>query len=179
MEFRAQKIGMMADVLTGSYTVSFVTKDKSILEAFEKMKDSEDIRVKAVRWRNRRSIDANNYMWELLSQMAPLLKTTKDELYIHELQKYGTFMYLPGTDEDEERLKNVFRIVTNRGETVLTTPSGKELKMNQLQCYKGSSLYDTLEMSRLIDGVVSDAQELGIDTMTPEEIREMKERWNV
>ena len=51
--------------------------------------------------------------------------------------------------------------------------------MNQLQCYKGSSLYDTLEMSRLIDGVVSDAQELGIDTMTPEEIREMKERWNV
>lgn len=179
MQFRAQKIEMSMDVLADTYTVSFTTKDKSILEPFGKMKDVTDIRVNAVRWRNRRSIDANNYMWELLSEMAPLLNTTKDELYIQELYKYGTFMYLPGTEEDMERLKKVFRIVINRGDTVLTTPSGKKMNMYQLQCYKGSSLYDTLEMSRLIDGVVSDAKELGIDTMTPNELREMKERWKL
>lgn len=179
MEFRANKINVTSDVITGTYTVSFVTNDKSIVGPFARLKDANDIRVNAVRWRNRRSIDANNYMWELLSQMAPLLKTTKEELYIHELQKYGTFMYLPGTDEDMKKLQKVFRIVINRGDTTLTTPSGKEMKMHQLQCYKGSSLYDTLEMSRLIDGVVSDAKEQGIDTMTQDELREMKERWNV
>lgn len=179
MEFRAQKIEMSMDVLADTYTVSFTTKDKSIIEPFGKMKDVSDIRVKAVRWRNRRSIDANNYMWELLSEMAPLLHTTKDELYIQKLYEHGSFMYLPGTDEDMEHLKNVFRIVINRGDTVLTTPSGKQMKMHQLQCYKGSSLYDTLEMSRLIDGVVEDAKELGIDTMTPNELREMKERWKL
>lgn len=179
MDFRAQKIEMTMDVLADTYTVSFTTRDKSIIEPFSRMKDVSDIRVKAVRWRNRRSIDANNYMWELLSEMAPLLHTTKEELYIQKLYEYGSFMYLPGTDEDMERLKNVFRIVINRGDTVLTTPSGKEMKMHQLQCYKGSSLYDTLEMSRLIDGIVEDAKELGIDTMTPNELREMKERWKL
>lgn len=177
MEFRASKITVTQDILSDSFAVTFETKSRAVADAYNKLKDSNDIRVKAVQWRNRRSIDANNYMWQLLSEMAPLLHTTKDELYLRELQMHGTFMYLPGTDEDVLRLEKVFRIVLIRGETELTTPKGKKLRMNQLQCYKGSSLYDTLEMSHLIDGVVRDAQELGIDTMTPEEIRIMKERW--
>lgn len=177
MEFRACKVTVTQDILSDSYTVSFETKSRAAAEVYIKLKDQNDIRVTAVRWRERRSIDANNYMWQLLSEMAPILHTTKDELYLHELETHGTFMYLPGTDEDKERLEKVFRIVRIRGETELTTPSGKKIHMHQLQCYKGSSLYDTLEMSHLIDRVVQDAQELGIDTMTPEEIRMMKERW--
>lgn len=153
--------------------------DSSAATQIENLRAQDKLRIKVVKWRERRSIDANNYMWELLSQMAPILHTSKDELYLVELQKYGTFMYLPGTDEDMENLSKVFRIVVNRGETVLTTPSGKEMHLHQLQCYKGSSQYDTLEMSRLIDGIVEDAKELGIDTMTPDEIRQMKERWHL
>lgn len=153
--------------------------DPSAAGQIENLRAQDKLSIKVVKWRGRRSIDANNYMWELLSQMAPILHTSKDELYLVELQKYGTFMYLPGTDEDMENLSKVFRIVVNRGETVLTTPSGKKMHLHQLQCYKGSSQYDTLEMSRLIDGVIEDAKELGIDTMTPDEIRQMKERWRL
>ncbi len=179
MEFRAQKANISYDIITDRHTINFTTSSKSVVESFMKLKDSNDIRVTAVRWRNRRSIDANNYMWLLLSELAPVLNTTKDDLYLVELQKYGTFMYLPGTDDDIEMLKKVFRIVIKRGDTILTTPSGKQMKMHQLQCYKGSSLYDTLEMSRLIDGVVEDAKAEGIDTLTTDELREMKERWGV
>mgnify|MGYP003373335103 CR=1 FL=1 len=153
--------------------------DGSSADQVEKIMAQDKLRIRAVKWREKRSIDANNYLWELLSQMAPVLHTTKEELYLRELQEYGVFIYLPGTDEDMKKLSEVFRIVINRGETTLTTPSGKEMRLNQLQCYKGSSKYDTLEMSRLIDGVVEDAKELGIDTMTPEEIRQMKERWHL
>lgn len=45
--------------------------------------------------------------------------------------------------------------------------------------YRGSHTYDTKEMSVLIDGTVADAKELGIETATPAEIAEMKERWGV
>jgi hypothetical protein len=45
--------------------------------------------------------------------------------------------------------------------------------------YRGSHTYDTKEMSLLIDGTVADAKELGIETATPDEIRQMKERWGV
>ena len=42
---------------------------------------------------------------------------------------------------------------------------------------KGSSEYDTKEMSVFIDGVVSEAKELGIQTETPEEIERLKALW--
>jgi hypothetical protein len=45
--------------------------------------------------------------------------------------------------------------------------------------YRGSHTYDTKEMSLLIDGTVADAKELGIETLSPDEIRIMKERWRV
>lgn len=38
---------------------------------------------------------------------------------------------------------------------------------------KGSSEYDTKEMSRLIDGLVSECKEMGIETMPPEELERM------
>ena len=43
--------------------------------------------------------------------------------------------------------------------------------------FKGSSEFDSREMSIFIDGVVSEAQELGIDTRTPEEIANLKSLW--
>ena len=38
---------------------------------------------------------------------------------------------------------------------------------------KGSSAYDTQEMSVLIEGLVSECKELGIETLPPDEIKRM------
>ena len=38
--------------------------------------------------------------------------------------------------------------------------------------------YDSAEMAHLIDGTVEEAKELGIPTMTPNEIERMKALWN-
>ena len=48
----------------------------------------------------------------------------------------------------------------------------------QLQCYFGSSTYNTKEMSVLIDGIVYEAKELGIETLPPDELERMKVEWN-
>ena len=47
----------------------------------------------------------------------------------------------------------------------------------QIQAYYGSSTYNTAEMARFIDGIVSEARWLGIETMTPAEIERMKTAW--
>ena len=44
--------------------------------------------------------------------------------------------------------------------------------------YYGSSCYNTAEFSRLLDEIISDAKELGIETATPDEIALMKARWS-
>ena len=44
---------------------------------------------------------------------------------------------------------------------------------------KGSSEYDTAEMSHFIDRIVEEAKELGIETATPDELERMKQEWHV
>lgn len=43
--------------------------------------------------------------------------------------------------------------------------------------YYGSSVYDTKEMSLLIDEIVTQAKELKIEVMSPGEIEQLKEQW--
>ena len=43
--------------------------------------------------------------------------------------------------------------------------------------YRGSHDYDTREMSELINGLVSECKEVGIETITPAELDEMMKAW--
>ena len=43
--------------------------------------------------------------------------------------------------------------------------------------YFGSSTYDSKQMSDLIDRLISEAKELGIETDTPEQISRYKSEW--
>ena len=54
--------------------------------------------------------------------------------------------------------------------------------MNGVTCncwkvYKDTHMMDTKEFSRVIDGAVQEAKELGIETDTPKQIEEMKRKW--
>ncbi len=46
-----------------------------------------------------------------------------------------------------------------------------------VRCYYGSSCYNSKQFSRVLDAVIQDAQALGIDTRTPEEINNMLSLW--
>lgn len=122
--------------------------------------------------RERRSLDANAYMWVLLSKLADALHTTKDELYLIMLERYGVFTHVVVKPEVVERVKQEWRTVRELGEVTINGKTGI-----QLQCYFGSSTYDTKEMSRLIDGVVSECKEVDIETLTPRELSVLKQDW--
>lgn len=121
--------------------------------------------------RERRSLDANGMMWAVLQQMAEVLRTDKDSVYLTMLKRYGQYTYVIVKPEAVERTMQAWRLMEEVGKT-------KDGKGVQMLAYFGSSTYDTKEMARLIDGVVSEAKELGIETMTPREVALIKERWD-
>lgn len=123
--------------------------------------------------RKRRSLDANAYLWVLLEKVAAAIDLDKDRVYLDMLSRYGVFTHMVVKPAVVERVKQEWRTVRELGEVTVNGQTGI-----QLQCYFGSSTYDTKEMSRLIDGVVSECKELGIDTATPEELARIKETWN-
>jgi hypothetical protein len=113
----------------------------------------------------------------LITKIADILRTSKEELYIEMLKRYGQReKQLISIIDNEEALKMIYRATNNHccevGEGKV---NGKQFK--HLAILIGSSQYDTKQMSILIDGIVSEAKELGIETMTPAELQELKSSW--
>lgn len=125
-------------------------------------------------YRKRRSLDSNAYMWLLLNEMATILKTNKDELYLEVLDRYGVFTHVIVKPEIVNRVIEQWRTARELGEVTINGKTGI-----QIQCYFGSSTYTNLEMNKLLEGVVSEAKELGINTVTPKEMELMHKNWGV
>lgn len=128
----------------------------------------------------KRSLNANAYAWVLLQKLAEKLGTTKDELYLTEIESIGSFDYYMVIDESKaiETLKQQFRVVRDRGVVELGKRGTDDYKrVRTLQCWKGSSSYSTKEMARFLDIIIEEAKAQGIETETPEEIERMKATW--
>jgi hypothetical protein len=128
--------------------------------------------VEVKQYRQKRSLDANAYMWVLLSRMADVLHTTKDELYLIMLGRYGVFTHIIVKPNVVEKVKQEWRTVRELGEVTVNGKNGV-----QLQCFFGSSTYDTKEFSTLLDGVISECKNIGVEVLPEDEIKTMLEEW--
>lgn len=148
-------------------TFSVVEKEKALREV-EEIKDVEKLDITAEKHRSKRSLDANAYFWVLCDKMAKRLGSDKWTIYLLQLSKYGVFADLRATAQALEILKDKFRYTE-----ILSADDDSYI----VRCYFGSSTYNTKEMSDLIHGTVSDAESLGIDTITPEKLERMLAIW--
>lgn len=122
-------------------------------------------------FKEKRSLNANAYAWALIGKMADVLRTGKDSVYLTELKRYGQSEIVSVLSHIN--VHGVFKYYERAGVSYLG-----EKEFTHYRVYKGSSEYDSREMAILIDGIVEDAKELGIETMTPIEIERLKQRWN-
>jgi hypothetical protein len=122
------------------------------------------------RIKEKRSLNANSYCWVLIGQIADILRASKEEVYFNMLKNYGQSTVVSVLSEIN--VTGFFKYYEEFGKGEV---KGKDF--THYKVYKGSSEFDTKEMAILIDGVISEAQELGIDCRTPEEIEKMKALW--
>lgn len=164
MESKSTLYGISRDFKTNKTILSFV------VDTFSPETDlSGDLRLTVRRWKERRSLDANGYMWTLLTQMALILHTTKEEVYEEMLDRYG----VPYTDEDGSHVV----VGVKKGLDMKKAGHWKHYKDDDCAYWyllKGTSEYDTAEMSDFLDRVIEEAKDLGIETATPDELERIK-----
>ena len=124
-----------------------------------------DVEIK--QHREKRSLNANNYCWKLCTEIASALNTDKDSVYLTMLKRYGV--------SDKIVVRSYVDI------------TGYDIKYYEkddstgtwdyYKIYKGSSKYDTKEMSILLNGIVSECKEMGIPTKEDLEIERMIKEW--
>lgn len=152
-----------------------VTVQSDFRERFDELTDKMlDIDFKV--HREKRSRDANAYMWVLVDKIAEALKEDKVEVYREAIR------HIAGVSEPIcVRDKAVNAICSSWGAKGIgwlseTMPS-KIDGCTTVILYYGSSTYDTKQMSALIDHLIQDAKALGIETDTPEKLAQLQQEW--
>lgn len=166
IEFKTDK-PRIALSLDGALELTF-TAPKSVLRAFDGLKD-KPLTVQVKEYRQKRSLSQNSYLWVLLDKLAQKLNRSKEEIYKMYIKDYGVFEVLPLRNDAVAEFN---RRWGKQGLGWFCEDLG-ESKLNgytKIIAYYGSSTYNTQEMTRLIDAVVQDCREQGIDTMTMSDI---------
>ena len=118
-------------------------------------------------YKQKRSLTQNAYFWVLVNEIANVTKQSKDEIHLQMLKEYGqNEVFSIRSDIDVSRYLKYYEEI-GKGKV-----NGKEF--THYRVFKGSSEMDSLEMSILINGTVSEAEQLGIPTLTPNEIARLK-----
>ena len=113
-----------------------------------------------------RSRNANNYLWALCTELANVLRLSKDEIYLMMLERYGQSVQVAVRSDIDLSASVKY---SRKGETVRST--------TYWTVYKGSSEMDTHEMAILLDGVVQECEEQGIQTISDDELKSMEANW--
>lgn len=128
-------------------------------------------------FRKKRSLDANAYAWVLMNKLADKLNMGVRDLYRH---------YIPDIPENSQ-------VVCVPTEAVEKLQSGWEhngigwcsdtLKSKLPGCtnvvlYYGSSTFDQKQMGVLLDLIIADCKQVGLEYLTPEELERLKGEWD-
>lgn len=126
-----------------------------------KIDEKEYLKVEIKKVKDKKTLQQNKYMWELISQIAQKQNQDEMEVYCQALQESNAkYTWLEGLPEIKEKLLQVYRAVQI---TRYEERFGKQFAI--FKCYEGTSKYDKKEMMDLLEIIVGWAEELDIPTM--------------
>lgn len=128
--------------------------------------------------RKKRSLDANACLWWCLEQISAKTNRPKWDCYIEALRNYGKSTYIVIDEKALEALKRQWREIEVIGDKLALDETGEPIRMKEVLCYFGSSTYDSKEFSDLINGVVADMEDLGLEPPLRADIRAMMEEYD-
>lgn len=176
------------DYATGRLIVQFEPYE-DFRQAYEELKGCEKLSLEIKRYRRKRSLDANAYYWVLCTKLARVLQVSNQEIHNQMLRRYGqpeifegkaAFITIPDTEPAEKKVNNAMDYHLQPTSQVREGLDGVVYRTYKL--LRGSHTYNTEEMARLIDGLISECKDAGIpdaEIASPDEKRILKERYGV
>ena len=160
------------DWKTNQINLSLSINEKNAISEIEKLKDDEKLSIKIVKYRKKRSLDANGLLWHCLGQIAASLQADKWDIYLQMLKRYGKYTYICVKPNMVESVRSQWRESEVIGEVNI---NGSEAV--QMLCYFGSSTYNAKEFSVLLDGVISEMKEMGLEAPLSEDMKRALAEW--
>lgn len=127
-------------------------------------------------YKEKRSLDSNAYAWVLLGKLQDKLHIPKEDIYKDLIRNIGSYVIVPIKDEAVERFRQSWS--KNGLGWITETMKSKLEGFTNVVTYYGSSVYNTAEMSRLIELIVQECKQLDIETKSQAEIDSLLKEWD-
>ena len=127
--------------------------------------------------RKKRSLDSNAYAWTLINKLAEVMRLSPEEVYRQAIQDIsGNNEVIPVREDAVEQFKQAW---SAHGIGWICRDMGRSKLPGywNIMVYYGSSVYNTKQMSDLIDALVQDCKALDIETLPPERLALLMDQW--
>lgn len=161
----------------GGFWISFKVENPFEARQFLATKKDKKYIADVKEYRERRSLDANAYCWVLLGKLSGKLELPPEEIYRAAIRDVGdNYQVMPVRNDALERWKEIWQ---SNGLGWLCEEIGpsKLDGYTNVRNFYGSSTYDKAQMHRLIEIIVQDCKQQGIETLTPAELARLTEEW--
>lgn len=138
-------------------------------QSYDNLKD-KTLNIEIKEHKQKRSLNANALLWKLCNEIGNKLRLSKEEIYLNMLKHYGQSEIISVRADVD--VNGYFKYFEEIGQGKI---NGKNF--THYKIFKGSSEYDTQEMSILLDGVVQEAKEQGIQVLSASELDLIKREW--
>lgn len=165
------------DYKTRKSKISLLLDTKEI-EIVEQLKNENKLNVELKKYREKRSLNANNYFWKMLQELCELAEIDPIEEYKRRVKQLGIFRRFK---IEKDNIKTFEKMWTAQGVAwfceIADTEYIGEIEFKIINAYYGSSSFNTKQMSRLINDLVQDCKAYEIETKTPEEVDSLLRSW--
>lgn len=163
-------------------TVEFDESRDTISRMFDELKTADRLTINIAKYRKKRSLNANNYLWQLCTLIAGKLSDdgephTKEDIYRDAIKAMGIYREQGELPVDFAKTSRTAWEMLGTGwitEQVDFEPDGNRVIVRY---YYGSSTYNTKQMARVIDWLTVECRQLGIETRSKEEIDSLLQQW--
>lgn len=188
MKFTGKLLQPIIDYATGRLTLLF-TPDQDFRQAYEELKGCDKLSLELKPYKRQRSLNSNKYYWALTTKLANTVGLSNPECHNMLLRGYGqpeifegkcVYMTIPDTEEAERKVNNATDY--HLQPTSQVREGNDSIMYRTYKLLRGSHTYNTAEMARLIDGLISECKHAGIpdrEIATPDEQRILKEKYNI
>jgi len=180
---KATFLGVTQNYKNQKIQLTFEFED-DVRSCIDEMQDIP-LAITVKKFRTKRSLDANAYYWQLLTKLADRLKISNPCMHNILLRRYGqleeiggkiAYVIIPDSEDSENKALEAETFHIKPTTEINTGVDGTTYRTYKM--LRGSSTYDTKEMSRLIEGLVAECREQGIDTLPPEEFNRMMDLYD-
>lgn len=174
MKIKGQLVGASQNYMNGRLTLT-IEVIEGHREEIDNLFDTE-LSVELKKYRKSRSDRANRMLWACIGDLAAAQGKKNWDVYLDVLKEYGQFTHLEVNRKALSLLKREWREIQELSSRVIVEDDGTITEMVEVLCFFGSHLYDSKEFSILLNGVIEDMKDLGLDIPPTEEMQRVIEQ---